>query len=53
MSKLDNPCISVVVLTFNEGKNIGICLQNVKDWSDEIFIVDSYSTDKTIKIAKD
>jgi glycosyltransferase involved in cell wall biosynthesis len=39
--------LSVVVITFNEEKNIGRCLQSVKNIADEIVVVDSYSTDKT------
>ena len=43
--------ISVVINTYNEEKNIRYCLESVK-WADEIIIVDMYSTDKTIEIAK-
>ena len=42
--------ISVVIITFNEEKNIGRCLESVKDIADDIVIVDSYSTDDTEKI---
>ena len=44
--------ISVVILTFNEEIHIERCLKNITDWAGEIFIVDSYSTDKTLEIAK-
>ena len=44
--------ITAIVLTFNEEKNITECLQSIKDLCDEILIVDSGSTDKTIEIAK-
>lgn len=44
--------ISVVLATFNEEKNIDRCLSSVKDWVDEIVIVDGSSTDKTVDIAK-
>jgi glycosyltransferase involved in cell wall biosynthesis len=44
--------ISVIILTYNEEKNIEDCLKSVYGWVDEIFIVDSYSTDKTLEIAK-
>ncbi len=44
--------ISVIVLTYNEEKNIEECLKSVFGWVEEIFIVDSYSTDKTLEIAK-
>jgi len=43
--------LSVVIITKNEEKNIQACLETVK-WADEIVIVDSLSTDKTIEIAK-
>lgn len=44
--------ISVVILTYNEEKNIEDCLKSVCDFVDEIFVVDSYSADKTIEIIK-
>ncbi|MBI2996198.1 MAG: glycosyltransferase family 2 protein [Candidatus Melainabacteria bacterium] len=44
--------ISVIVLTFNEEKNIEACLKSVKDFVEEIFVVDSFSTDKTLGIVK-
>ena len=42
--------ISVVVITYNEEKNIGRCLDSVREVADEIVVVDSYSTDKTKEI---
>jgi glycosyltransferase involved in cell wall biosynthesis len=44
--------ISTVVITYNEERNIARCLESVKDISDEIIVVDSYSTDKTVEIAE-
>jgi glycosyltransferase involved in cell wall biosynthesis len=44
--------ISVLINTFNEEKNIRKCLETVK-WADEIIIVDMYSDDKTVEIAKE
>ena len=44
--------LSVVIITFNEEKNIGRCLDSIKDVADEIIILDSYSEDRTIEIAK-
>lgn len=38
---------SVVIITFNEEKNIGRCLESVKGIADEIIVVDSLSTDAT------
>jgi glycosyltransferase involved in cell wall biosynthesis len=45
------PKISVVINTWNEEENIKRCLESVK-WADEIIVVDMYSTDKTLEIAK-
>ncbi len=45
--------LSVVIITFNEEKNIARCLQSVQSIADEIVIVDSLSTDKTKSIAAD
>jgi len=42
--------IAVIILTFNEENNIIDCLESVKDFAAEIFIVDSGSTDRTLEI---
>lgn len=42
--------ISVLILTKDEESNIRECLESVK-WTDEIFIIDSGSSDKTLEIA--
>lgn len=44
--------ISIIILTYNEEKNIKECLESVRDLTKDIFIVDSYSTDKTLEISK-
>jgi len=44
--------ISVVLATLNEEKNIKDCLGSVKDWVDEMIVVDENSTDKTKEIAE-
>ena len=43
--------LSIVIITFNEEKNIRRCLDSVRAIADEIVIVDSNSTDKTAEIA--
>ncbi|OGW24289.1 MAG: hypothetical protein A2X55_05010 [Nitrospirae bacterium GWB2_47_37] len=43
--------LACIVLTKDEEKNIGTCLANLK-WVDELFIVDSGSTDTTLQIAE-
>jgi glycosyltransferase involved in cell wall biosynthesis len=44
--------ISVIIITGNEEKNLRDCLISV-NWADEIIVVDSESTDSTVKIAKE
>jgi glycosyltransferase involved in cell wall biosynthesis len=43
--------ISVLVLTFNEEVNIGACLASVS-WSDDVVVFDSFSTDRTVELAR-
>lgn len=43
--------ITAIVLTKNEEERIEACLESIK-WVDEIIVVDSNSSDKTIEIAK-
>jgi glycosyltransferase involved in cell wall biosynthesis len=43
--------ISVLIHTLNEENNIRDCLETVK-WAEEIIVVDMYSDDNTINIAK-
>lgn len=45
--------VSVIILTYNEEVNIRACLESAKDLTDEIFIVDSFSTDRTLEIARE
>lgn len=44
--------LSIVIITYNEERNIVRCLDSVKEIADEIIIVDSNSTDRTIEICK-
>jgi glycosyltransferase involved in cell wall biosynthesis len=43
--------ISIVVLTYNEEVNLPGCLENVA-WCDDVTIFDSFSTDRTVEIAR-
>jgi len=43
--------LSVVIITLNEEKKIGRCLDSVKEIADDIVIVDSLSSDKTEEIS--
>jgi glycosyltransferase involved in cell wall biosynthesis len=39
--------ISAVIITYNEEKNIGRCIDSLRPVADEIVVIDSYSTDRT------
>ena len=44
--------VSVVISAFNEEVKIEKCLQSLKNFADEIILIDNSSTDDTVKIAK-
>lgn len=46
------PSLSVIVITYNEESNIKDCLESVKS-ADEIILIDSGSTDRTVEEAKE
>ncbi|GAA0789798.1 glycosyltransferase family 2 protein [Marinobacterium sediminicola] len=43
--------ISVTIITLDEAERIGMAIESVRDWVDEVIIVDSGSTDGTQNIA--
>jgi glycosyltransferase involved in cell wall biosynthesis len=45
--------LSVIILTYNEELHIRRCIDNIKSIAKDIFIVDSFSNDKTLEIAKE
>lgn len=45
------PPVSVVILTFNEEANIAECIRSCS-WSDDVHVLDSGSTDRTVEIAR-
>jgi glycosyltransferase involved in cell wall biosynthesis len=45
------PTVSAIVVCFNEEQNIGDCLESLS-WCDEIVVVDSFSTDRTVEICR-
>lgn len=44
--------ISAVIITFNEEKNIGRCLDSIKGIVDDVIVVDSFSSDATQSICE-
>ena len=43
--------LSVIIITKNEEKNIERCLESIR-WADEIVVVDTFSTDRTVEICR-
>ncbi len=46
------PKLTAVIITYNEGNNIGKCLESVRGLVDEVVVVDSFSTDNTESICR-
>lgn len=44
--------LAVVILTYNEEVNLPTALESICGWADQVFVVDSYSTDRTLEIAR-
>ncbi|MDD5570477.1 MAG: glycosyltransferase family 2 protein [Bacteroidales bacterium] len=44
--------LSVVIIAYNEERNIERCLESVKDIADDIVVLDSFSTDRTEEICR-
>jgi glycosyltransferase involved in cell wall biosynthesis len=44
--------VSAIILTFNEEKHLARCLESIKDFAAEIWVIDSFSTDRTEAIAR-
>lgn len=45
--------LSVIILTFNEEIHIRRCIENVCAIAQKVYVVDCYSTDRTVEIAKE
>ncbi len=43
---------TVIILSYNEEANLPYALSNIVGWTKDIFVVDSYSIDKTCEIAE-
>lgn len=44
--------VALIILTYNEEANIKRALDSVVGWANEIFVLDSFSTDGTLEIAR-
>jgi glycosyltransferase involved in cell wall biosynthesis len=52
-SEDDRAPVAAVVLTHNEERNLSECLASLAGWVEQLFVVDSGSTDRTVEIARD
>ena len=44
--------VTAIVLTYNEERNLSDCLASLVGWTEQLFVVDSGSTDRTLDIAR-
>ncbi|MBL7942919.1 MAG: glycosyltransferase family 2 protein [Flavobacteriales bacterium] len=44
--------LSAVIITYNEEKNIGRCLESLRGVADHVVVIDSFSTDRTETICR-
>ncbi|WP_431196234.1 glycosyltransferase, partial [Maribacter dokdonensis] len=47
-----NLSISTIILTYNEEQHIERCIKNAQQFSESIYLIDSFSSDRTIEIAE-
>ena len=48
----EKPSIAVVILTYNEALHLQRALDHVRSFAHEIFVIDSFSTDNTVELAR-
>ena len=46
------PSITAIILTYNEEKHIARCILNIKELATQIYVIDSFSKDRTCEIAE-
>lgn len=44
--------LTAIILTYNEEKNIVHCINSIKELAKRIVVIDSFSTDETVELAK-
>ncbi|MBL7774674.1 MAG: glycosyltransferase family 2 protein [Saprospiraceae bacterium] len=44
--------VSAIILCFNEEKNLPDCLASIREWIDDLVVIDSGSTDQSVAIAR-
>ncbi|BBP44491.1 glycosyl transferase family 2 [Thiosulfativibrio zosterae] len=53
MDDVMKPKITVQILTFNEEKHLARCIDSVASFASQVVVIDSFSTDRTVEIAKE
>ena len=48
----DKPSIAVIILAFNESIHLPRALDHIRPFAQEIFVIDSFSTDNTVDLAR-
>lgn len=43
--------VAIIMISLNESHNMEVVLGNIQSWAQEVFLVDSYSSDNTVDIA--
>jgi len=51
-AKVESANLTIIVLTFNEEKHMARCLNSAFQVAKQVHVVDSFSTDRTVEIAK-
>jgi glycosyltransferase involved in cell wall biosynthesis len=49
---MNRETVSVIILTYNESRHIARAIESVRAFSDEVLVVDSFSSDDTCEIAR-
>jgi len=44
--------VSAVILTLNEERNLAECIAALREWCEDIIVYDSFSTDRTVELAR-
>lgn len=52
MTKLPSASVTAIILTFNEEVHIERCVASARRLAERVMVIDSFSTDRTIEIAK-
>jgi glycosyltransferase involved in cell wall biosynthesis len=52
LRKNDQPSLTVVILTFNEAHHIQRAIASVREIASAVLVVDSFSTDQTVELAR-